>query len=419
MTKATRTKTAGFLKHLKLLRAKFSHLSLLNLPRASKAYIVGIINNHIVVYPTPLCLTYAWSFGSLAGLTLSIQITSGLLLACHYTAHLDYAFASIEYIMRDVPNGWLIRYIHANGASMFFMVVYSHMCRGLYYGSYMKPREYVWCSGVVLFLLMMATAFTGYVLPWGQMSFWGCTVITSMVTAVPFVGKSIAEWVWGGYIIKNPTLKRIYIIHFTLPFVMVGLTFLHLALLHRVGSNSPIGSDTGVDDIPFYPYFFYKDLFAFSCYLLVFAVFVFYFPNVLNHPDNCVQADYIRTPPHVVPEWYFLPFFTILRSIPYKATGIIAMLGSILVLLIIPFTNSSWIRNTTYRPVFRICFCIFIITFYALMYFGTCSCEIQMYKTCGLIATIIYFLFFFLSFPLVGKFELWLGLDGLIPKKTK
>jgi quinol-cytochrome oxidoreductase complex cytochrome b subunit len=215
-----------------------------------------------------------------------------------------------------LPNGWLIRYVHANGASMFFIVVYAHICRGLYYGSYMNPRELLWCSGVILLLLMMGTAFTGYVLPWGQMSFWGATVITNMVTAIPVAGTPIVQWLWGGYTVANPTLNRFYSIHFVLPFLIAGVSLIHLALLHKVGSNNPIGSDTGVDDVPFYPYFFSKDLFALSCFLFFFSIFIFYFPNVLNHPDNCIPADPLQTPAHVVPEWYFLPFYAILRSIP-------------------------------------------------------------------------------------------------------
>lgn len=321
-----------------------------------------------------------------------------------YTANINLAFSSIEYIMRDIKNGWLIRYIHANGASMFFIVVYSHMCRGLYYGSYMKPREFLWVSGVILFFLMMATAFTGYVLPWGQMSFWGATVITSMATVLPLIGKHIVQWFWGGYTIKNPTLQRFYIIHFLLPFVIAGFTFIHLVLLHKVGSNSPVGSDTGVDDVPFYPYFLSKDLFAFSCFLLVFATFVFYFPNYLNHPHNCIPADPFETPAHVTPEWYFLPFYAILRGIPNKSGGIIAMFGSIAVLFIIPFINTSWIRNTTYRPIFKIFFWIFVADFVLLVWSGQKPIT-DTYKFVAQVATGYYFCFFAIAIPVIGKIE--------------
>lgn len=359
---------------------------------------------HVVFYPTPVSLTYAWSFGSLAGVTLVIQIISGIFLSMHYSPVIELAFDSIEFIMRDVPNGWLIRYIHANGASMFFIVVYGHICRGLYYGSYMKPREALWCSGVVLLLLMMATAFTGYVLPWGQMSLWGATVITSMVTVIPLGGQYLVEWLWGGYTVSSPTLHRFYTIHFLLPFILVGVTFIHLALLHKVGSNSPIGSDTGVDDVPFYPYYVSKDLFAFSVYLFIFGGFVFYFPNVLNHPDNCVRADPMHTPAHVVPEWYFLPYYAILRSIPHKAGGIIAMFLSLLVLFIIPFNNTSAVRNTSYRPLFKVCFWLFIADFVILTWVGQKPVR-DTFVFVGQVATGYYFLFFFLLIPVVGKIE--------------
>jgi ubiquinol-cytochrome c reductase cytochrome b subunit len=377
----------------------------LNMPRIwTKNYLVSFVASHLVYYPTPIALTYAWSFGSLAGVTLVVQMVSGIFLSMHYTANIDLAFSSIEYIMRDVRNGWLLRYIHANGASMFFIVVYAHICRGLYYGSYMEPRELLWCSGVVLILLMMATAFTGYVLPWGQMSLWGATVITSMVTAIPVAGKPIVQWLWGGYTVANPTLNRFYSIHFVLPFLIAGMTLIHLALLHKVGSNSPIGSDTGVDNIPFYPYYVSKDIFAFTVYLLIFGIFVFYFPNVLNHPDNYIPADPLHTPAHVVPEWYFLPYYAILRSIPHKAGGIVAMLGSLLVLFLIPFINTSDIRNTTYRPLFKICFWIFIADFAVLMWVGQKPVK-DVFILTGQIATVYYFFFFLVLIPVIGTIE--------------
>lgn len=376
----------------------------INRARITKNYIFSFIASHLVYYPTPVCLTYAWSFGSLAGITLVIQIISGVFLSMHYSPNIDLAFSSIEYIMRDVPNGWFIRYIHANGASMFFIVVYAHICRGLYYGSYMEPRESLWVSGVVLLLLMMATAFTGYVLPWGQMSLWGATVITNMVTIIPVAGQYIVEWLWGGYTVGNPTLSRFYSIHFVLPFLIAGMTLIHLALLHKVGSNSPIGSDTGVDDVPFYPYFVSKDLFAFSVYLLVFATFVFYFPNVLNHPDNYIPADAIHTPAHVVPEWYFLPYYAILRSIPHKTGGILAMFGSLVVLFLVPYINTSDIRNTTYRPIFKFFFWLFIADFVVLAWAGQKPVK-DTYILTGQIATVYYFLFFLVLLPVSGAIE--------------
>lgn len=376
----------------------------INLPRITKSYIFSMIASHVVYYPSPISLTYAWSFGSLAGLCLIIQMISGLFLSMFYTADINFAFSSIEYIMRDVKNGWLVRYIHANGASMFFMVVYAHICRGLYYGSYMKPREMLWCSGVVLFLLMMGTAFSGYVLPWGQMSFWGATVITNMVTALPVGGKSIVQWFWGGYTVNNPTLRRFYTIHFVLPFIIAGVTLIHLVLLHKVGSSSPIASDTGVDDVPFYPYFVYKDAFAFFSFLTVFGMFVFYFPNTLNHPDNYIPADPMHTPAHVVPEWYFLPYYAILRAIPHKAAGISAMLGAILILFLIPFIYNSEVRNTTYRPLFKIFFWIFVTDFVSLTWLGQKPTR-DTFILAGQIATVYYYFFFLICVPFVGKIE--------------
>jgi quinol-cytochrome oxidoreductase complex cytochrome b subunit len=385
----------------------------INAARITKSYLPAFFINHLVNYPTPISLTYAWSFGSLAGITLIIQMITGIFLSMHYTANIELAFKSIEYIMRDVPNGWLIRYIHANGASMFFIVIYGHVCRGLYYGSYTKPRQLLWCSGVVLLFLMMATAFTGYVLPWGQMSLWGATVITSMVTVIPVAGKYILQWLWGGYTIKNPTLVRFYTLHFVLPFLIAGFTLIHIALLHKVGSSRPVKSENGADDISFYPYFVSKDLFAFSVYLLVFAFFVLYYPNFLNHPVNYIPANPMRTPAHVVPEWYFLPYYAILRSIPHKTGGILAMLGSLLVLFLIPFINTSKTRNTTDRPIFKLFFWIFISDILVLTWVGQKPVRDAFIFT-GQIATVYYFFFFLIILPAVGILENSL----LIPKSS-
>ena len=383
------------------------------LGRLSKQYVLDILNSHVIHYPTPVSLTYAWSFGSLAGVTLVFQIISGICLSMHYTPHIDMAFISIEYIMRDVPGGWFIRYSHSNGASMFFIVVYAHMARGLYYGSYLAPRQYLWLSGVILFFLLMGAAFTGYVLPWGQMSFWGATVITSMVTIVPYAGSYITEWLWGGYVIRNPTLKRFFILHFLLPFLLVAFTFIHLLLLHRVGSNSPIGSDTGIDDVPFFSFFVSKDLFAFSIYLLVFAFFVFYYPNYLNHPDNYIPADPYETPLHVVPEWYFLPFYCILRSIPGKVTGVLSMFGSIFILVFLPVISFSLIRNTTFRPIFKIFFWTFVSDFILMFYAGSKNIKKSRNLYFGMFLTGYYFFFFFVLFPLAGIVETRLNLSFL------
>lgn len=383
---------------------QLKYLLPLNFIRINKNYIFNLLDSHLVHYASPITLTYAWSFGSLAGLCLVIQMLSGIFLAMHYSANINLAFTSIEHIMRDVNNGWLIRYMHANGASMFFIIVYVHIGRGLFYGSYIAPRQLLWCSGVIILLLMMATAFTGYVLPWGQMSFWGATVITNMVTAVPVAGKYIVQWLWGGYTVGNPTLNRFFSIHFTLPFIIAGLTFIHLAFLHKEGSNNPVGSDCGIDNIVFYPYFLIKDVFAFSCFLIFFTSFVFYFPNILNHFDNYIPANPLETPAHVVPEWYFLPYYAILRSIPHKTGGILSMVGSILVLLLIPFNNTSELRNTTYRPLFRICFWLFLADFILLTWVGQKPVR-DNFILLGQIATLYYFLFFLIIIPIIGLFE--------------
>jgi len=394
----------GIVELLLFIINKIKSLLPLNFLRINKNYIVNLLDSHLVHYASPVTLTYAWSFGSLAGLCLVIQMLSGIFLAMSYSPHIDLAFSSIEYIMRDVNNGWLIRYIHANGASMFFIVVYMHIGRGLYYGSYMIPRQLLWCSGVFILLLMMGTAFTGYVLPWGQMSFWGATVITNMVTAIPIAGKQIVQWLWGGYKVSNPTLNRFFSIHFVLPFVIAGLSFIHLAFLHKEGSNNPIGSDLGIDNIVFYPYFLSKDIFAFSCFLIFFTSFIFYFPNILNHFDNYIPANPLETPAHVVPEWYFLPYYAILRSIPHKTGGIIAMVGSILVLLFIPFINMSEIRNTSYRPIFKFCFWLFIADFIILTWVGQKPVR-DNFILLGQLATFYYFIFFLFLIPIIGTIE--------------
>jgi ubiquinol-cytochrome c reductase cytochrome b subunit len=272
---------------------------------ASNSFL-AFLSNHIIIYPTPINLSYAWSFGAIAGICLVVQILSGIFLAMHYVPHIDFAFESVEHIMRDVNNGWFIRYLHANGASMFFLVVYMHIFRGFYYGSYMHPRGALWCSGVLIFVLMMATAFMGYVLPWGQMSFWGATVITNLFSAVPVYGTTIVEWLWGGFSIDQATLNRFYSLHYFLPFAIAGVSLLHLSLLHKHGSNNPLGINTNVTYVQFYPYFYVKDFFSFFLFLSLFLSLVFFAPNALGHPDNYIPANPLVTPAHIVPEWYFL-----------------------------------------------------------------------------------------------------------------
>lgn len=372
--------------------------------RLTKDSLLAFVSSHIIDYPTPLNLNYLWSFGSTAGICLVIQMISGILLAMHYTPHIDLAFSSVEHIMRDVNNGWLIRYLHANGASMFFIVVYCHIFRGLFYGSYMFPREKLWVSGVIIFLLMMATGFMGYVLPWGQMSFWGATVITNLFSAVPVVGGSIVEWLWGGFSVGNATLNRFFSLHYLLPFVIAALVIIHLSLLHTDGSNNPLGINTNVQTIPFYPYFYVKDLFAFFILVFCLSMLVVYYPNSLGHPDNYIPANPMVTPAHIVPEWYFLPFYAILRSIPDKLGGVVAMFSAIIVLMILPFLNRSKVRSGIFRPLFALSFWFLSADFLLLGWVGQKPVETP-YIEAGMLGTVFYFLFLLIFLPLVGVIE--------------
>ena len=375
--------------------------------RWTKDSILSVVNNHLIAYPTPINASYFYGFGSLAGIVLVIQIITGIFLAMHYTAHIDYAFSSVEHIMRDVNYGWLIRYTHANGASFFFIVVYIHIFRGLYYGSYMSPRENLWLSGVTIFVLMMATAFMGYVLPWGQMSFWGATVITNLFSAIPFVGKEIVDWLWGGFSVDNPTLNRFFSLHFTFPFIIAAFSGLHLVLLHQHGSTNPLGFKVKSENIPFYPYYYVKDLFGLLVLLTIFSVFIYFYPNTLGHPDNYIPANPLVTPAHIVPEWYFLPFYAILRSIPDKLGGVAAMGGALLVLFLIPFIYISEIRSTTFRPLFKIFYWLFIADFLILGWVGQMPVR-DTYVFVGQVATVYYFLFFLILLPFTGKVESFL-----------
>jgi quinol-cytochrome oxidoreductase complex cytochrome b subunit len=372
--------------------------------RWNKNRFLGILNSHIVDYPTPININYFWSFGSTAGLCLVIQLITGIFLAMHYTPHIDYAFNSVEHIMRDVNNGWLIRYFHANGASMFFIVIYCHIFRGLYFGSYIRPRETLWISGVFIFLLMMGTAFMGYVLPWGQMSFWGATVITNLASAIPLAGPSIVEWLWGGFSVDNATLNRFFSLHYLFPFIITGLVLVHLALLHESGSNNPLGITKSVNVISFYPYFYVKDLLAFLILMFGFSFLVFYFPNLLGHSDNYIPANPLVTPPHIVPEWYFLPFYAILRSIPDKLGGVLAMLGAILVLLLLPFINFSNIRSNKFRPLFAFTYWFFVADFAILGWIGQKPVETPFIEV-GMVATFLYFFILLILLPFIGVLE--------------
>nr|YP_010032391.1 cytochrome b [Schizocladia ischiensis]QOW07605.1 cytochrome b [Schizocladia ischiensis] len=369
--------------------------------------ILAWVDSHIIDYPTPMNINYNWSFGSAAGFCLGIQILSGVFLAMHYTPEIHLAFSSLEHIMRDVNNGWLVRYIHANGASFFFIVVYCHIFRGLYYGSYIEPRQELWCSGVIIFLLMMATAFMGYVLPWGQMSFWGATVITNLFSAIPVAGDAIVQWLWGGFSVGNPTLNRFFSLHYLMPFVIAGLVFVHLALLHKDGSGNPLGANSSFSSIPFYPYFYVKDLLGFFLLLTSLSVFVFFWPNSLGHPDNYIPADPLVTPAHIVPEWYFLPFYAILRSIPDKLGGVLGMGGAIVILLAIPFFNTSVLRSGNFRPIYLFGFWLIVADFLLLGWVGQKPVD-DPYVSLGQYATFFYFLFFVLGIFAIGLLERWL-----------
>lgn len=361
--------------------------------------ILRTIYHFIVYYPTPSNITYFWNFGVLAGVCLVIQIITGIALAMHYTAHIDLAFISVEHIMRDVNYGWLIRYIHANGASMFFIVVYIHMFRGLYYGSYLYPREPLWVTGVIIFILMIATAFMGYVLPWGQMSFWGATVITSLFGAIPVVGPEIVYWLWGGFSVDNPTLNKLFSVHYLLPFVIFALVVVHIVFLHENGSNNPLGIVSKTDEIVFAPYSTVKDAYSFILFFMFFGFFVYFMPNVLGHPDNYIPGNPMLTPPHIVPEWYLLPFYAILRSIPNKLGGILVMALSMLVLVLLPFFIKSEVRSSLFRPIYRVLFWIFFYNCFILGWVGGNPVKYPFYEL-GQVSTIIYFGYFFVLLPL-------------------
>lgn len=369
--------------------------------------VIKIVNFHVIDYPTPANLNYWWNFGFLSAFCLGIQIVTGILLAMNYTPHVDLAMASVEHIMRDIDYGWLMRYIHANGASMFFIMVYIHMGRGLYYGSYMSPKELPWCVGVVIFILMMATAFMGYVLPWGQMSFWGATVITNLFSVIPIYGPNIVTWLWGAFNVGNATLNRFFSLHYLLPFAIAGASLIHIAYIHKDGSNNPLGVNGNIDKIPFYPYFYIKDLYSSVLFTIGFSLFVFFAPNLLNHPDNYIEANPLVTPPHIVPEWYFLPFYAILRSIPHKAGGVIAMASALLVLFLLPFINTSEIRSSRFRPLYRKFYWMFVADCLILGWIGGKPVEYP-YIEIGQTATFFYFFFFLIVVPFLGTFEKFL-----------
>ena len=360
--------------------------------------------HHINDYPTPKNLNYWWTFGGILTFFLIIQIITGLVLAMHYVAHADLAFGSVEHIMRDINYGWLIRYVHANGSSMFFLAVYIHIFRALFYGSYKAPREMIWIIGMLIYMLMMATAFMGYVLPWGQMSFWAATVITNLFSAIPLVGESITSWLWGGYAVGSPTLTRFFSLHYLMPFLIFGLVILHIWALHIPGNNNPVGIDIkqpSKETVPFHPYIVIKDFYALLIFLIIFSGFVFFVPNVLGHPDNYIEANPMVTPSHIVPEWYLLPFYAILRSVPDKLGGVVVMFAAVFILMFLPWLDTSKVRSAVFRPLYKVFFWILVIDVIVLGYIGANPPE-GMYLIIGRIATIYYFVHFILIMPLLG-----------------
>jgi quinol-cytochrome oxidoreductase complex cytochrome b subunit len=397
----------------------------------SRLPVFTFLNKEYGTFPTPRNFNYLWNFGALAMFMLITMIASGIFLAMHYTASTDHAFESVERIMRDVNYGWLIRYIHMNGASMFFIVVFVHIFRGMYYGSYKNPRELLWILGVIILLLMMATAFMGYVLPWGQMSFWGATVITNLFSAFPIVGDDIVTLLWGGFSVDNPTLTRFFALHFLMPFVIVGVVVLHVAALHITGSNNPLGVEPkGPEDtVPFHPYYTSKDIFGLSLFLIFYAIIVFWMPNYLGHPDNYIPANPMATPAHIVPEWYFLPFYAILRAftidigIPFtdvvlissKLGGVLLMFGAVLVMMALPWLDRSPVRSAVFRPLYRKFFWLFVINCIVLGFMGAKPPE-GAYVIIGQVATAYYFAHFLIILPWLAKVEKPLPLPESISK---
>ena len=379
--------------------------------------ILSLANSYLVDSPQPSSLSYMWNFGSLLAVCLGLQIVTGVFLAMHYTPNVDLAFISVEHIMRDVNYGWAIRYTHANVASFFFIFVYAHIGRGLYYGSYRAPRVLPWSIGVIILVVMMATAFLGYVLPYGQMSLWGATVITNLLSAIPYVGQDFVQLVWGGFSVSNATLNRFFSLHYLLPFILAALAMLHMITLHQHGSSNPNGITGNVDRVPMHPYFLFKDLVTIFLFFLVLSIIIFFYPNLLGHSDNYIPANPMSTPASIVPEWYLLPYYAILRSIPNKLLGVIAMFASLLILLIMPIADTSRIRGNQFRPLMKFFFWVFVANFFILMWIGSQHPEYP-YTVVGQFSTALYFLFFLVIVPVTGICENTL-MDLALPVKNK
>ena len=368
--------------------------------------LIRFTSEHVLQFPTPKNLNYFWTFGFILTMCLVTQIITGVILAMHYAPTALNAFDSIEHIMRNVNYGWLIRYMHSNGASMFFLAVFIHMFRGLYYGSYKEPREVIWILGCVIYFLMIMTAFMGYVLPWGQMSFWAATVIINLVGTLPIIGDTLTQLLLGGFAVDNPTLNRFFSLHYLLPFIIFGVVLLHIWALHVPGNNNPIGiSVQGKQDtVSFHPYYTIKDFFAYTVFLVLFCYFIFYNPNILGHADNYIEADPMVTPAHIVPEWYLLPFYAILRAVPDKLAGVLLMFGSIAVLFFLPWLDTAKVRSARYRPIYKYFFVLFFIDCLMLGYLGGVVPE-GIYLLLSRVCTIYYFAFFLVVMPLLSRFE--------------
>jgi ubiquinol-cytochrome c reductase cytochrome b subunit len=382
--------------------------------RKSNVYL-SLVNSYIIDSPQPSSINYWWNMGSLLGLCLVIQIVTGIFMAMHYSSNIELAFSSVEHIIRDVHNGYILRYLHANGASFFFMVMFMHMAKGLYYGSYRSPRVLLWNVGVIIFILTIATAFLGYCCVYGQMSHWGALVITNLFSAIPFVGNDIVSWLWGGFSVSNPLIQRFFALHYLVPFIIAAMVIMHLMALHIHGSSNPLGITGNLDRIPMHSYFIFKDLVTVFLFMLILALFVFYSPNTLGHPDNYIPGNPLVTPASIVPEWYLLPFYAILRSIPDKLLGVILMFAAILVLLVLPFTDRSVVRGNTFKVLSKFFFFIFVFNFVLLGQIGACHVEVP-YVLMGQIATFIYFAYFLIIVPVISTIENVLFYIGRVNK---
>lgn len=384
----------------------FSFLLYIYTMRIFKSHpLLKLVNSYLIDASQPSNISYLWNFGSLLLLCLVIQIITGVTLAMHYSPNVLEAFNSIEHIMRDVNNGWLVRYLHSNTASAFFFLVYLHIGRGMYYGSYRAPRTLVWALGTVIFILMIVTGFLGYVLPYGQMSLWGATVITNLVSAIPWIGQDIVEFIWGGFSVNNATLNRFFALHFVLPFILVALVLMHLIALHdTAGSSNPLGVSGNYDRITFAPYYLFKDLITIFVFIFVLSLFVSFLPNVLGDSDNYIMANPMQTPPAIVPEWYLLPFYAILRSIPNKLLGVIAMLSAILVIMLLPITDLGRSKGLQFRPLSKFAFWVFVVNLLILMKLGACHVESPFIEL-GQLSTGLYFSYFIIIVPMLSLIE--------------